>query len=150
MLSAYQINRIIDAVQRGQSGSIVWPTTTYYALATTEPTEVAPGTEVGGASYARQAVPVDMNEWAGTQGAGTTVASSGTSGITSNNNPVDFGTAAEAWGTVGWWMEFDSLSGGNMLSFGTITDSAGVATPRSINAGDPVLFPAGALQHIWV
>lgn len=147
MLSDYQRNRIIDAVHRGQA--ITWPTDTYIALATTIPSASTPGTEVTGSGYARVEMPADMDTWSGTQGAGTTTASTGTTGVTSNNIEIDFGTAAAAWGTVGWWMEFDAPTGGNMLAFGTIVDALGVAAPRSIVSGDPVKFPEGALQHIW-
>lgn len=126
------------------------PTSFWVALCTTAPTASTAGTAVSGTGYARQEVPATLTDWCGTQGSGTTDPSSGTSGVTSNNNIIDFGTAGSSWGTVSHWELYDASSGGNRLFFGTIVDGAGAPTPRSISSGDPVSFPVSALQVPWV
>src|SRR5690349_20255539 len=75
-LTDYAENKLVDALLRGQSlGS---PATFYVALYTTCPTDSTAGTEVSGGSYARVAVTSSLANWAGTQSAGSTTASSGT------------------------------------------------------------------------
>lgn len=87
-LTDYGENKLVDALLRAQS--IGTPATWYIALFTTTCTDAGPGTEVStsGTAYGRQAVTASLANWAGTQGAGTTVASSGTGGTTSNNNAI--------------------------------------------------------------
>ena len=84
-LSDYGENKVVDALLRGQA--IGTPATWYVALFTTTCTDAGPGTEVStsGTAYSRQAVTAALASWAGTQSAGSTVASSGTGGTTSNN-----------------------------------------------------------------
>ena len=106
-------NKLIDALLRGQA--IGTPATWYIALFTTTCTDAGPGTEVSTSStgYSRQPVTAALASWAGTQGAGTTVASSGTSGTTSNNSAITWSASTAAWGTVtsvGW---MDASSSGN-------------------------------------
>ena len=74
------------------------PAMLYMALVTTTPTAAAAGSEVAGAGYARLAVAATGVVWSGTQGVGSTAASSGTSGIIVNNIEFDFGNAGGAWG----------------------------------------------------
>lgn len=143
-MTNFMRNKIIDWWHRGQAATP--PATVYIALVSTTPSAATAGTALSGTGYARQAVSSSMVAWAGTQGAGTTSASSGTSGVTSNNAVVDFGTAGAAWGTASHWEAYDALTGGNRLFFGEITDNAGTPTPRSIVMGDPVSFPIAALQ----
>lgn len=69
-------------------------------------------TEITGAGLARAAVTRGLTQWAGTQGDGTTLASTGTSHTTSNNAPIDLGTASgsDTLVAVGF---FDAGSSGN-------------------------------------
>ncbi len=134
-LTDYAENKIIDALVRGQA--LGAPATWYIGLDTVACTEAGGGTEVSGGSYARASVAASLAAWAGTQSAGSTTASSGTSGTTSNNGAIPFATPTAPWGTVvsiRWW---DALSAGN----------AWVCTPltitKTVNTGDSVSFPAG-------
>lgn len=141
-------NRLIDFFFRGQALGVTGasaaagtgPTTLHVGLFTANPTDTGGGTEVAGNAYARVAVTSNLTNWAGTQGAGTTVASTGTSGTTSNNGVITFPTPTPAgWGTVTGFGIFDAATGGNLLFWAALTAS------KVINAGDPVTFPAGSL-----
>lgn len=136
-LTNYLENRLVDWLLRGQA--FAPPAAVYCALMTAAPSDAAGGMEVAGGDYARVAVASGLASWAGTQGAGTTVASSGASGTTSNNDVVAFPTPSAAWGTVTHLAVFDAAVGGNMLWW-TALDA-----PRAISAGDGVRFPAGSL-----
>ncbi|SFK92207.1 hypothetical protein SAMN05216302_102119 [Nitrosomonas aestuarii] len=137
-LSNYLENKLIDTFLRGQAYTM--PTTVYVALATTSGSDAACGTEVTGGSYARVAVTSSMANWAGTQGAGTTVASSGTGGTTSNNNVITFPSPTANWGQVVEFCVFDASTSGNLLFREALT------TNKTINNGDAApSFAAGAL-----
>ena len=137
-VSNYLQNKIIDMI-RGQA--FAWPATVYVGLTTTTETAAAGGTEVTGGAYARVAVTSGLAEWAGTQGAGTTTASTGTSGATSNNAAITFPVPTAAWGQVLSFRVMDALTGGNLLIFGNLT------APKTINNGDPAPdFPIAALD----
>ena len=138
-ISNYLQNKIIDQLLRGQA--YAFPATVYVGLTTTAETAAAGGTEVVGGGYARVAVAASLADWAGTQGAGTTVASTGTSGTTSNNAAITFPVPTAAWGQVVSLRVMDALTGGNLLFFGALT------APKTINNGDPAPdFPIGALD----
>lgn len=146
-MSNYLRNKLIDWFLRQEAFSP--PATVYVALCTSAPTAAAAGTEVStsGTGYAREAVTSSLANWAGTQAALSTTASSGTTGETSNNSAIDFGTATITWGTVSHWEIYDAATSGNRLIFGTIVDGVGSPSPRTIVAADPVSFPASAL--VW-
>lgn len=95
--------------------------------------------------YSRTAVAASLANWAGTQGAGTTAASSGT-GVptTSNNNTVTIGAAASSGPSFIWAMAiFDAATGGNMLMVDPLT----AGQTKTINSGDPApTVAAGALS----
>lgn len=135
-LTDYAENRLTDAVLRGQSWSL--PPSLYVGLAS-DATDAAI-VELGGTGYARQPIARALTSWAGTQGPGTTLASSGTSHATSNNITVDFGTAGSAWGTANAAVLYDAATAGNPL----------IIFQRSpaivIGSGDPVSLPAGTLS----
>lgn len=137
-MSDYLENKLIDQLFRGQSA----PTTTtlYVGLLTAAPSDSGGGTEVSGGSYARVAVTSSLANWAGTQSAGSTVASSGTGGQTSNNAAITFPTPAATWGTVTHFGIYDASSGGNLLFWGALTIS------KTINQADTVTFPAASLS----
>lgn len=112
----------------------------YVALYTVAPTDAAGGTEVTGGSYARVAVNATLANWAGTQAAASTTASSGTGGQTSNNNTVTFPAPTADWGTVVAFGLFDSLTSGTLLF------SAALNVSRIIANGDTApSFPAASL-----
>lgn len=139
MFSDYLENKLIDWLYRGQA--FTPPATRYFALLTASTDDDgAPLTEVSGGSYARVAVTSNMTNWAGTQAAGSTTASTGTSGTTSNNAAITFPAPTANWGQVTMIATFDASSGGNMLEYIALT------TPKTINNGDPApSFAIGAL-----
>lgn len=136
-MSDFLENKLIDQIFRGQAA----PTTTnlYIGLLTAAPSDTGGGTEVSGSNYGRVTVASSLANWAGTQSAGSTVASSGTGGQTSNNNAITFPTPSGTWGTVTHFGIYDAVSGGNLLFYGALTIS------KTINQSDTVTFPAGSL-----
>lgn len=128
-LSDYFSNKLIDVVWRDQS--FVMPTSLFARLLTSAPTNAGGGTEVGQAGYARQAIASSMAAWSGTQGPGTIVPSTGTSGRISNNADIVYAAPGADWGTVGHMALNDSASGGNLMFWRALT------TPKTINTGGP-------------
>src|SRR5690348_7985168 len=136
-LTDYAENKLIDAIFRGQS--LGAPATLYIALFTANPTDAGGGTEVSGGSYARVAVTGSLANWAGTQAAGSTTASSGTGGTTSNNAAITFPAPTANWGVVTCWGVVDASTSGNIWFYSALT------TNKTINNGDAApSFPAGA------
>jgi hypothetical protein len=128
-LTNFAENALIDALLRGQA--LGAPATFHVALFTSDPTETgAAGTEASYTGYARVAVASSLANWAGTQGAGTTVASSGTGGVTSNNGVITFGAPTSGPQTVTHWALMSASTGGNMWLYGALSAS------RVINNGD--------------
>lgn len=127
-LSDYAENKLLDTFVRGQTYTM--PTTDYFALATTTGSDSACGTEVTGGSYARVALASSLTNWAGTQSAGSTTASSGTGGTTSNNVVLTFAAPTANWGSVTEVCVFDASTAGNLL-FRTL-----LTLPKTINNGD--------------
>jgi hypothetical protein len=136
-LSNYLENKIIDHIFRAQAYAA--PSTLYVALLTVAPSDAGGGTEVSGGSYARVAVTPSLANFAGTQSAGSTDASSGTGGTTSNNNAITFPTPSAGWGTATHMGVYDASSGGNLLWY------TALGVGKTINTGDAVSFPAAAL-----
>ncbi len=98
--------------------------------------------EPSGGAYARVAVSASLALWSGTQGAGTTVASSGTAAQTSNNSPIAFADPTEDWGTIGLFVFFDALTGGNPWIY------SGLDNPILISNGiTNIQFAQGTLQY---
>lgn len=99
--------------------------------------------EPSGNAYARVGVTGALTAWAGTQGAGTTVASTGTSATTSNNAVIQFPTPTGTWTAspiqVWGFATFDASTVGNLLRYG------GLSADQVINTGNNVSFAAGAL-----
>ena len=136
-LSDYLENKLTDLIFRGQAFSA--PANLYVGLLTAAPSDAGGGTEVTGGSYARVTVAGSLANWAGTQSAGSTTDSSGTSGTTSNNAAINFPTPSAGWGTVTHVGVYDAASGGNLLWY------APLGVSKTINSGDTVSFPAGSL-----
>lgn len=137
-MTDYLENQIVDNLFRGQVFSA--PATIYAGLLTAACSDSAAGTEVSGGSYARVAVTSALANWAGTQSAGSTLASSGTGGTTSNNGAITFPAPTANWGVVTYFALYDASTAGNMLF------CAALATAKTINNGDAApSFAAGAL-----
>jgi hypothetical protein len=118
--SDYLAAAVLDAWLRGVSPTL--PTSLYVALYLDTPTSAGGGTEVSGGSYLRALIKFNAPA----------------SGMASNSNNVRFPTPTAAWGNnVPGVAIFDAISGGNMLYFGLLS------SPRAIDLGDSVFFPAG-------
>ena len=142
-MSNYLENKLVDHIFRGQSFSA--PTNLYVALFTAAPDDAGNGTEVSttNTGYARVTVACSLANWAGTQSAGSTTASSGTGGVTSNNAAITFPTPTGGanWGLVTHFGIFDASTNGNLLFHGALTAS------KNVNQGDPApSFTAASLQ----
>lgn len=138
-MSDYLENGVNDWLWRGQAAPTL-PGTVYFSLHTASPTDANSGTEVSAAGYARVGIARSLANFAGTQGAGTTVASTGTSGQTSNNVAINFGSPTAAWGSVGWFGVYDAATAGNLLWWGPLN------TAKTVNSGDAApSFAAGTL-----
>lgn len=127
-MSDYLENKLIDHVLRATAYTA--PATTYVALFTANPSDTGGGIEVTGGSYARVAVTSGTTQWAGTQSAGSTTASSGTGGTTSNNASITFPAPTANWGTVTGMGVFDASTAGNLLVYVALT------TNKTVNNGD--------------
>ncbi|NOR69806.1 MAG: hypothetical protein GQ532_08970 [Methylomarinum sp.] len=95
-----------------------------------------------GNGYARVAIPASLAAWAGTQGAGSTTASTGTSGTTSNNVAITFASPTGDWDWCGLFVLYDAITGGNHY----ISDS--LSNPMNITNGmTNIEFAPGQLQY---
>ena len=133
-------NALVDAIMRGQK--FLTPATWYVALVTQLGDTVTPGREVNGVGYARVPIAASLANFSGTQGPGSTTASNGTSGRSTNNVAVNFANAgANGWGTVIGYEFWDQPTGGNRWLAGKL------ANALTINSGDPARgFAIGALS----
>jgi hypothetical protein len=84
-------------------------------------------------------VAASLANWAGTQSAGSTTASSGTGGTTSNNNAITFPAATADWGTINCFGYMSASSSGTLLFYASLTAA------RSITNGSTASFAAAAL-----
>jgi len=138
-MSDFLENKLIDWLFRGQAIGVTGasaaagtgPTNMFVALFTANATDTAGGTEVTGGSYARVTIASSLANWAGTQSATSTVASSGTTGTTSNNGAITFPAPTANWGVVTGFAVFDALTTGNMLIWGALTAN------KTVNNADP-------------
>lgn len=93
-------------------------------------------TEVSNAgNYTRGVLNPSLANWAGTQAAGSTAASTGSSGTTSNNAAITFGSAAPSanWGLIFGMVDMDSATYGAGNAWGYCALNA----PKTVNLGDP-------------
>lgn len=117
-------------------GTAVW-TEAYTYLEAGTFTEVS----TSSTGYGRVSVASSLANWAGTQGSGTTVASSGTSGTTSNNASITFGSPIAQWGVIFGMFWADASTAGNILFYAALT------VPKTVNNGDAApSFAAAALS----
>ena len=147
-MSDFLENKMLDWLFRGQAIGITGasaaagtgPTALFVGLLTAAPTDSTTGTEVTGGAYARVSVSSALANWAGTQAAASTVASSGATGTTSNNGVITFPAPTANWGVVTHFAIYDALTAGNLLIHGALTVS------KTINNGDAApSFAAAAL-----
>lgn len=130
----YAENKLIDFI-RGQG--LTLPASWYFALGNVA--DDTGFTEVTGTSYGRAAVARSLANFCGTQGAGTTVASTGTSHVTRNNVAITWPAAgAGGWTAATQLGVYDASSGGNCWFYGplgaTVTVANGVAHSLAISA----------------
>lgn len=139
-LTNYGENRLIDALFRGQA--IGAPASWHLALYTDTCTDAGPGTEVStsGTAYARQSAAASLANWAGTQAAGSTTASTGTGATTSNNAVISWAESTAGWGTIQAVGFTDASSGGNRWICINLGSPFNVST-----SGITVKFNAGTL-----
>lgn len=137
-MSDYFANKLIDLIFRGQSYSM--PASMWHALFTAAPTNAGGGTEVGGGvNYSRAELPCSLTALSGTQSAGSTSASSGTGGQSSNNIVVAHPQPSGSWGTCGHGGWKDASTAGNLLWWGALENALtiGASTPApSFQPGD--------------
>ena len=133
-------NKISDAFARGQS--LVFPSTWYLKLSTTTCTGDVTGTEVStsGTNYARASYTPSLTSWSGTQAAGSTTASSGTGGVTSNNGLISFNVPSASWGSVQSVEWMDALTAGNSWM------CANLSVVQTISTGNTVSFAISSLS----
>jgi len=140
-MSDYLENKLVDHLFRGQAFA---NPVLYVGLLTAAPSDAGGGSEVSGNNYARVKAAAGASQalvdWAGTQSTGSTTASSGTGGATSNNAPVNFPTPSGNWGTVTHFGIYDAATAGNLLFHGALTIA------KTINQSDTVTFPAATLS----
>ena len=113
-------------------------TNKYVALLTALPT-ARDGTglvEATGGSYARVA------------NSGWTTSVSGSNTVRANTAAVTFTTLTADLSDVLGWAVYSAVSGGNLIAFGPLHDSAGNAVTRSFLNGDTPRFSAGELEII--
>lgn len=142
MLTDYERNRLIDFRYRGQAYT---PPATYYVGLLSAAT-AAGGTEVTGGGLARAAISKSLAAWSGTQAEGSTTASSGTSGLTSNNVQLVLAASLSADKTAAYVGIWDASTSGNLLEFYPLTDTDGNAISRTWLTGDDVTLEAGDLE----
>lgn len=139
-MTNYLENKLVDHTFRGINYAA--PTVTYAALLTNVPDDSTSPIEVTGGSYTRVAIVSNSSSWAGTQGAGSTTASTGTSATISNNEVVTFNNPTANWGTVVGIALYDAATGGNALIQGALT------SPVTVVSGSPApSFPASTFSY---
>jgi hypothetical protein len=155
VLPATPNGHIYKCTTAGTSGGTAptWPTTPGSTVAdgtvvwTEQTTAMLAGTftEATYTGYARVSQASSLANWAGTQSAGSTAASSGTSGVTSNNNVITFGAPTSAQtGVVAGVILADASTAGDIIAWSMLTN------PKTINNGDAAPnFPAAAFTFTW-
>lgn len=130
-LTNYAENLLADYV-RGQGLSLASDWTVHLLTAVSDSSH----TKCTGTGYAGQTVARSLAAWAGTQGAGTTLASTGTSHQTSNNGLIDFGTVgAGGWGTM---VAIGLFNGTDLFAWADVD-------ARALAESDDVSFAAGSV-----
>jgi len=123
-LSDYAEKLILDWLLTG--GAAVRPTSLYVALFSSATDDAGGGTELVGNGYARQLVTV------------SSAASPG--GTTSNSNDLFFEATGSNWDTITHMGIYDSISGGNLLWHGAVTEET------LIEVGQIFVFIIGSID----
>ena len=119
--SRYLQREVLDHVFK--VGAYTVPTNIYVALFTA-------AAECSGTDYAREL----CNSW--------DAATDADPSVVDNTSIIDFGTAGSGgWGELTRFAIYDAITDGNLL-----TDITALTAAKTVNAGDPVTFAAGALQ----
>lgn len=140
----YWKNRAHDFLSRGQA--FVPAANRWLGIFVAMPTAAGGGTEAAYSGYARQAYNPTLANWSGTQGAGTTAVSSGTSGLISNNVALVWSAALpSALSGVCAVGEFDALTAGNLLRWAPLVDAAGNPITKSFSAGEALRAEIGEI-----
>lgn len=114
-----------------RTASFTKPAALYVSLHTADPVDAGSGTEANYGSYARvQRDPLDAN-W---------TAASATDGNTDNAAAITFPTCTSGTNLITHFAIWDASTNGNMITFGTLTNSFTVTT------GVTPLFAIGALD----
>jgi len=101
-------------------------------------------TEVTGVNLSRVAVARSLAKWAGSQGPGTTLASSGISHTTSNNDDIQFAAASGDLAAPATHLGlFDALTVGNLWAYLPIPGG-----DLTVLSGDDPLFASGSVQFV--
>lgn len=144
-LTNYWSNKKHDHELRGEADPT--PASWYVALLTAAGR--TGGTRQTGGGVAVVTVARSLAAWAGTQAAGSTTASTGTSRTTSNNAPISFAASASAeiTGTHIGLYDGDPTASppGQLCRYYQIKDSLGNPVTRAWQIGDPVIIDAGDL-----
>jgi len=124
--SDYLENKILDHIFMKTAFS--QPTNIYVALSTADPGEDGSGiSEPSGNGYAR--VQTSGDDW-----------NAAANGHIDNANDITFPEATGDWGTITHFALFDAATGGNMLAYGSLSQS------KTIGSGDTAKFKAGDLD----
>jgi len=124
--SNYWENKILDHVFMKQA--YTQPSHIYVALSTADPGEDGSGiAEPSGNGYAR--VETSDTDW-----------TNASNGHIENANDIEFPEATGDWGTITHFALFDAATGGNMLAYGSLSQS------KTIGSGDTAKFKAGDLD----
>lgn len=118
-------NSLIDFLLRAQAWTV--SASLNNTLYTAAPGETGGGTITTYGGYADVAVTRSLTNWAGTQSAGSTIASSGTGGQTSNNAAITFPAPTSGPSTI---THFAIRDGTTVGIYGALT------TARTVNNGD--------------
>jgi len=124
--SNYLENKLLDHVFMKTAFS--QPTYIYVALSTADPGEDGSGiSEPSGNGYAR--VQTSGDDW-----------NAAANGHIDNANDITFPEATGDWGTITHFALFDAATDGNMLAYGSLSQS------KTIGSGDTAKFKAGDLD----
>lgn len=125
MNTTYFMNNIMGNVF-GTQISPGLPSNFYLGLSTTLPT-------LAGTGYTE---PATANGYARVQISNLSTPSSG---AVQNTSSLTFNAATGSWGVIPYYCIFDASTGGHLLMWGAL------ATPKTVSAGDVLLFANGDL-----
>lgn len=143
-LTNYWRNKKIDHELRGQAD----PVPASWWLALLSAAAATGGTLVTDGGVVAVEVTSSLANWSGTQAEGSTTASSGTTGLSSNNIEIEFAEAASdevSAAYVGFYDE-DPATTGVLCRYYAIRDSGGSPITRVWQTGDQVAIAPGDLE----